>query len=419
MSGKLSKDPITSMGFTKNVSKKNAAFLLAFVFMVSLNVGPFISQRAPDLRNYDDNSISVPHHQFGARGLLWVEDDDVRANASSASDSEAGYPMCPVSVNQTESIRLASELQRWIGDLPEYFNLTKSAKKSNQELDLSKINEYLLSDADDLTIRQFYKQMKGVESQKRIPAKAKRIDEVLKQRNSIGGSTEASSGVQIYRPDYTNALKYAKFFEQIHRQDDTFYVVSFSGDHLLLPALAHNKTFRPKMSLMLPAFGNMHNNNNGSMDGTVTLMQIDCEVVNTSMIRIKENAIPDELRNRSSTSVPTKTNQVKTPVSVMNEAIKARSPRANRRRGNVQQLTLSETHENAARQLNSNNNLGVNNITKNSPASNVTTTKRSKAEFPNHDYGSEFSKTYKPYFLRKKVLKERSNDLTDDSNRNL
>lgn len=42
------------------------------------------------------------------------------------------------------------------------------------------------------------------------------------------------------------------FFEAIDRKEDTFYVVSFSGDHLLLPALARNQTNRPRMSLLLP-----------------------------------------------------------------------------------------------------------------------------------------------------------------------
>lgn len=46
---------------------------------------------------------------------------------------------------------------------------------------------------------------------------------------------------------------YSEFFEAINRQDDTFYVVSFTEQHMLLPALYHNKTRRPKMSLIMPS----------------------------------------------------------------------------------------------------------------------------------------------------------------------
>lgn len=58
--------------------------------------------------------------------------------------------------------------------------------------------------------------------------------------------------VEMYKVKPT-LFNFDTFFEAINRRDDTFYLVSFSGDHLLLPALSHNKTSRPKMSLMLPA----------------------------------------------------------------------------------------------------------------------------------------------------------------------
>lgn len=51
-------------------------------------------------------------------------------------------------------------------------------------------------------------------------------------------------------------------FDAIGHRDDTFYVVSFSGDHLLLPASTKNPFSRPKMSLIMPALSVAYNGNN-------------------------------------------------------------------------------------------------------------------------------------------------------------
>ncbi|XP_071657009.1 cyclic AMP-dependent transcription factor ATF-6 beta, partial [Patagioenas fasciata] len=65
---------------------------------------------------------------------------------------------------------------------------------------------------------------------------------------------------------------------------DTFYVVSFRRDHLLLPATSHNKTSRPKMSLVMPAAAL-----NESLPGRgrgLAMMQVDCEVMDTRVIHV-------------------------------------------------------------------------------------------------------------------------------------
>lgn len=224
------------------------------------------------------------------------------SNASPTSDegmNGRAYPMCPVSisVNQTESIRLASELQRWIGDFPEYFNISKNANN----LDLNEISDYLLSAAGGRAIKSFYNQIQNIGKHNKPASKkserGKDSSNYRKLNANVGVQTARTNGnenrVQVYNAD---AIKYAEFFDEIRRQDDTFYVVSFKGDHLLLPAVAHNKTFRPKMSLMLPAV-----NGSFSDNGKFTLMQIDCEVINTSMLHIKKSSIPDHLWNRTST----------------------------------------------------------------------------------------------------------------------
>lgn len=397
MTNKSSKG-MDTINVLRSIPKKNTAFLLAFVFMVTLNVGPYISPRTPNPTSYaDGENLLAPHHQAGTRGLLWI-DDDTTENANSTnvgenSESERSYPMCPVSslVNQTESIRLASELQRWIGDLPEFLNLTKhtTSKSKDDELDLTNIESFLLSEAGNAAIKSFYKQMKNVRQIRRIPngidpnqAPIKRRQQsnygAMNRRNSIN-SNDGVKHVQIFNPEYSNAMKYATFFEEIHRQDDTFYVVSFRADHLLLPALAHNKTFRPKMSLMLPAW-NLNNNNNASNDGLVTLMQIDCEVLNTSMIRIKESSIPENLRNRSATAMPTRN----VPI------FKTRNPKVNHKRP-VNSASVVTATPSGSEDIADTNSTNVNDRLKSTTFDNYNTQKLDTV------------KNYKPYFLRNRA----------------
>lgn len=403
---------------TFRVPKKNAAFLLAFVFMVSMNVGPYFSQPS-DLATFNqDKSLTAPHH--ASRGLLWIDDDADTTNTSSIDDDQSNeklYPMCPVSVNQTESIRLATELQRWIGDIPEYINLTKLA--SNHNLDLKNINDFLLPDTDQATIKTIYKQVRTVRKYMRKTSEQllDRLNEndrrsagaITKERRkshsaaqkfeiSKSDAVRASNEnrVQIYQPDYNNAIKYAALFKEIHRQNDTFYVVSFRGDHLLLPALAHNNAFRPKMSLMLPTFGNANDT-----EGIVTLMQIDCEVVNTSMIRIKESSIPDDLKNR--TSVPSHKYSAATNNPITTEPLKVRNSRTKPTTSpsTTGTNTLTEQHGNMT---------GVQNATNfNDKIRRKSTTFENVVDFENGQNVSTLNK-YKPYVLRKKSEKPFKND---------
>lgn len=113
---------------------------------------------------------------------------------------------------------------------------------------------------------------------------------------------------------------FASFFEAIDRREDTFYVVSFSGDHLLVPATNHTKTNRPRMSLLLPAV--LSPNGQQAHPDTVAMMKIDCQVINTEMVHIMKDAIPvhmatnlrqtnvsQDYRNRTSSSQETKEEQ--------------------------------------------------------------------------------------------------------------
>ncbi|KAL0962342.1 hypothetical protein UPYG_G00338850 [Umbra pygmaea] len=91
-------------------------------------------------------------------------------------------------------------------------------------------------------------------------------------------------------------ISYSDFMDAIDRREDTFYVVSFRRDHLLLPAISHNKTTRPKMSLVMPAMSVNESLYNKSR-GFEMMMQVDCEVMDTRIIPIKASAVPPSLRD--------------------------------------------------------------------------------------------------------------------------
>uniref|UniRef100_A0A6I8PR42 Activating transcription factor 6 beta n=1 Tax=Ornithorhynchus anatinus TaxID=9258 RepID=A0A6I8PR42_ORNAN len=101
------------------------------------------------------------------------------------------------------------------------------------------------------------------------------------------------TGLQLYRhPKHSEP----EFLDAIDRREDTFYVVSFRRDHLLLPAISHNKTSRPKMSLVMPAMApNETLSGRGPGDYEV-MMQIECEVMDTRVIHIKSSTVPPSLR---------------------------------------------------------------------------------------------------------------------------
>ncbi|PSN41901.1 hypothetical protein C0J52_06801 [Blattella germanica] len=269
--------------FTGNIKKTTA--VLAVLLMVSFNVGSLgglFQQGQGPLGNFQGSLTSqqLPSSRHG-RSLLWADVDknklpsieDPFSDMDPISNTSNIHPTCPMFINQTESIRLDSELRRWIGVDFEVENSTKVP-----EPELKSLSELLLPAP-----------ISKPQTNKFKPKKKQRIN----RRQPL-----VSNEVEVYglRPHPYN---YAAFFEAIHRRDDTFYVVSFSGDHLLVPALAHNKTVRPKMSLVLPALP--FNESMTAPPNHITMMQIDCEVTNTQLVHVKKGDIPAHMRQPNDT----------------------------------------------------------------------------------------------------------------------
>ncbi|XP_054836900.1 cyclic AMP-dependent transcription factor ATF-6 alpha isoform X2 [Eublepharis macularius] len=132
-------------------------------------------------------------------------------------------PPCKPSINRTESLRLSHELRGWVHR--HEAERTRSRRVSNSQ------------------------QQKAPAIQNSLGQNANsELMAIPYTDTSIGKNS--GNELQVY---YASARNYQDFFDAIHRRGDTFYVVSFRRDHLLLPATTHNKTRRPKMSIVLPA----------------------------------------------------------------------------------------------------------------------------------------------------------------------
>nr|XP_010959764.1 cyclic AMP-dependent transcription factor ATF-6 beta [Camelus bactrianus] len=169
--------------------------------------------------------------------------------------------------NRTESLRLADELSGWVQ------RHQRGRRKVPQR-------------AQERQKSQLWKKsppFKAVPTQPLGPP----------ERDSVGQ-------LQLYRhPDRSQP----EFLDAIDRREDTFYVVSFRRDHLLLPAISHNKTSRPKMSLVMPAMApNETLSGRGPPGDYEEMMQIECEVMDTRVIHIKTSTVPPSLRKQPSST---------------------------------------------------------------------------------------------------------------------
>ncbi|XP_076157278.1 cyclic AMP-dependent transcription factor ATF-6 beta isoform X3 [Alosa pseudoharengus] len=164
--------------------------------------------------------------------------------------------------NRSESLRLADELRGWVHR--HQIDRTKSGGKP-------KI-------VKKPKVAQQKTQHKKTNFSRYLPIQAHR---------SIESQLQVFPGPEI---------SYSDFLDAIDRREDTFYVVSFRRDHLLLPAISHNKTSRPKMSLVMPAMS-VNESLYNSSGGYEMMMQVDCEVMDTRIVPIKASAVPPSLRD--------------------------------------------------------------------------------------------------------------------------
>ncbi|KAL1490960.1 hypothetical protein ABEB36_011629 [Hypothenemus hampei] len=255
----------TNFGISsKNI--KPTLVLCAFLFFIGLNVNlKGLPLKTSLTKKNSETSVFPQLSKHYSRHLLWANSEDSE-DGKLNNTYFSPLTMCPASINQTESARLLLELERWIGK-PEQ-------PKPPMESSLKPINHKYKSRRKKLRLESSLAQ--------------------LRRRDRY--DNEFKNEIQVFRPKVDQL--YSEFYEAINRRDDTFYVVSFSEQHMLLPALYHNNTRRPKMSLLMPSvFPNDTSNQN-----YIPLMQIDCEVLDTKLINVKYGSIPRAFRHSGNTT---------------------------------------------------------------------------------------------------------------------
>ncbi|CAK1599492.1 unnamed protein product [Parnassius mnemosyne] len=330
LENKLLRDQLQNLGRCRKIPrldtsilipKKNIAVLFAMVFMVSLNWNVLGWNNAP--------FVGPTTHQKATRHLLWAEENsDVISDYDTFVNRSNDNVDCHNStitefqnINQTESIRIAGELKRWIGG-GKTLNWTKPSQKepnaytNDEKMDAGLFETYGLFNKLDLdnSLLDFPTANKNTQKRSKQKLRMHRL-----KRNKDGEFSEDNAydyGKLYHKPirkmndfNMDDFGEWNALLQALQRRDDTFYVVGVGkGEHLLLPAVSHNVTRPPKMALILPA----RTGNDSLMNDHVTLMQIDCSVVNTSLVKLKSDTLPESLRTRNK-------NVSKSPISVYND----------------------------------------------------------------------------------------------------
>lgn len=266
--------------FTISPTLKKTIVLGLFI-MLSLNLGTWSNIMLTDRQT--DLKVQLPVHK--GRQLMAVQEEQesgwsadfdtvnklhdlIMEYGGSPQDRYNATdvpPMCPTYFNKTESMRLAEQLAGWMSRHEEkkkkVVKIEVKPEKEKQIRPISTLSHAMRGEVH-LTDRKY-----------------KRVNSKYNQLQLYEG---ADSG--------------RDFLKALHRRNDTFYVLSFDEDYYLVPAVYHNKTSRPRMSLVMPAVALNESMMPG--EGQVGMMQIDCEVMNTQLIHVQKTSIPRNAREK-------------------------------------------------------------------------------------------------------------------------
>lgn len=263
-----------SLLLSNSSNRKATLSLLAVVFMLGLNLAPFsgVLISNDDKLSTDANPRLGPKHG-PSRSLLWNSNDNnidmdvIALNATQFKNaSNTANTNCKTFFNQTESLRMETDLRDWL---------------SKVKLEKEEVFKYKQLRA------QNERQLKN-RFNKPIPLP--RLKAWIQKRTQSDYNEFNDYAIDSYYPSLKiPKINYEDLLSAIHRRDDTFYLLSYSSkDHLIIPPMSRNSSeVRPRFSLLMPLLSTL---NESLIRGTnvsysqMSIMQIDCQVINTKMV---------------------------------------------------------------------------------------------------------------------------------------
>lgn len=292
---------------------KGSTIMLGVLLLLSLNLGPLLSIiKDPSYSNNIQHmtgrglSQSSVHHGRTLLSYDYLTDASVDSFTDSERLEREWGLLRSVHLNregttdqnyaQNISLKLVKQIEALTGSYicPTYFNSTESQRLLNE------LRGWVRGHEEEQKRQQHHQEKKVKNKHVTRFASGHNRKYVHGDRLKHTGThlhnmeqnvdTHQDYGVQVFTG---REHQYRSFLKTLQRRNDTFYVVSFRQDHLLLPATAHNKTMRPRMSLVMPANG--LNETMSPPDGSIMMMQIDCEVTATKLVHIHKSEVPENL----------------------------------------------------------------------------------------------------------------------------
>ncbi|KAI5090357.1 cyclic AMP-dependent transcription factor ATF-6 alpha, partial [Silurus meridionalis] len=258
--------------------KRRAVCLMVVLVFLAINVVPLSIFKGDTDSKFAPSSGPISRHLLSFSSKIDTDSSQKLEDMESMPEEKALMvvkrdplflrtppvaPPCQPSVNRTKCLRMASELRGWV-------HRHEAERTKNQR------NSSTHSRARTIT---------------KTGNKKAEVAQIVTVQYTDSPEKLSSNELQVY---YAPHRTYSHFFDELNRRGDTFYVISFRRDHLLLPATNHNRGSRPKMSVVLPA---MNINESVIKDKEFeVMMQIDCEVMDTRILHIKSSSIPPILR---------------------------------------------------------------------------------------------------------------------------